>query len=94
MKGYFGLGPGKCQEGDLIVVLAGGNVPYILRPVSPACRSSMIARGFAEILQEEAQLCNDWYKILGDSYVHGIMDGEVFELLDENGRQLKDIILI
>ena len=34
------------------------------------------------------------YSVLGDSYVHGIMDGKVFELLDESNRVMSDIILI
>jgi hypothetical protein len=31
-----------------------------------------------EIIDEEGLLSKRWYTILGDSYVHGIMDGEVF----------------
>lgn len=32
-KGHLGLGPESMQEGDIVTVLFGGNVPYILRPV-------------------------------------------------------------
>jgi hypothetical protein len=31
-NGDFGLGPSSAREGDIIVVLFGGNTPYILRP--------------------------------------------------------------
>jgi hypothetical protein len=93
-KGYIGFGPAKCQEGDLVVVLAGGTVPYIIRPVSPSRQKSMVIQGRGENLNEEELLSNRWYTILGTAYVHGIMDGEAFEVLDENERQLKDIILV
>jgi hypothetical protein len=31
-KGYFGFAPTGCLEGDVVVVLYGGRVPYVLRP--------------------------------------------------------------
>jgi hypothetical protein len=33
-KGYFGLAPPTAQKGDVICVLLGGEVPYILRPLA------------------------------------------------------------
>jgi hypothetical protein len=33
-RGYLGLGPACMREGDLVVVLDGGQVPYILRPLA------------------------------------------------------------
>lgn len=33
-RGYIGLGPPEMQEGDHVYILSGGDVPYILRPVS------------------------------------------------------------
>jgi hypothetical protein len=81
-KGYIGWAPEKCQEGDLVVVLAGGNVPYILH-AEPAVEIPECGWGPFPC-----------YSVLGDSYVHGIMDGEVFELLDESDREMKEIILI
>ena len=32
-KGYMGIGPPVAQNGDIICVLFGGEVPYVLRPV-------------------------------------------------------------
>lgn len=32
--GYMGLVPGKTQEGDFIVILLGGDLPFVLGPVS------------------------------------------------------------
>lgn len=53
-KGHMGLGPSSMEERDLVYVLAGGQVPFILRP-------TIIAEGFS---------------LVGESYIHGIMDGE------------------
>jgi hypothetical protein len=32
-KGYMGVFPAVCRVGDLVVVLATGRVPYVLRPI-------------------------------------------------------------
>jgi hypothetical protein len=53
-KGYIGLGPSNMEEGDLVYVLSGGQVPFILRPTT-------LEGGFS---------------LVGETYVHGIMDGE------------------
>ena len=37
-KGFIGVGPAELEVGDCIYVLAGGNYPYILRPVEAAER--------------------------------------------------------
>ncbi|KAH8755177.1 hypothetical protein BGZ57DRAFT_933466 [Hyaloscypha finlandica] len=53
-KGYMGIGPTGCANGDIVCVLLGGELPYVLRPVG-----------------------NERYKMVGQCYMHGIMDGEV-----------------
>jgi hypothetical protein len=42
-KGYLGLGPALLQAGDLVCVLAGGAIPFVLRQDS---RSSSSKRRF------------------------------------------------
>ena len=61
--GYFGLGPVEIEEGDVVCVLAGGKMPFVLRAVNKTCESC-----------RTDQLC---YRLMGFAYVHGIMDGEV-----------------
>ena len=56
-KGYVGLGPGGLREGDLIYVLLGAYVPFILR----ASQDSVD------------------HELIGEAYVHGIMDGELMQ---------------
>lgn len=50
--GYMGLGPKILQPGDVVCVLAGGEVPFILRPD------------------------HGYYRLVGECYLHGIMNGE------------------
>ena len=66
-KGYFGFCPHQAVEGDSVVVLAGGVVPYIIRQ----------ARKAEDNIESEDQ--ENPYIFIGDSYVQGIMDGEAFD---------------
>ncbi|KAI0144497.1 heterokaryon incompatibility protein-domain-containing protein [Xylariaceae sp. FL1272] len=49
----FGLGPMQTRPGDLIYVIYGANIPFILRPNDDTTLS-----------------------LVGEAYVHGVMDGE------------------
>lgn len=40
-RGYLGLGPACMREGDIVVVLDGGKVPYILRPLTDSTYAFM-----------------------------------------------------
>jgi hypothetical protein len=62
-KGYVGFCPNQSEKGDVIAIFAGGSVPFVLRPDRPTGRCEP-GRG---------------YTLVGDSYIHGIMDGETFE---------------
>jgi Heterokaryon incompatibility protein (HET) len=54
---FLGIGPCEAEPGDLVFILLGAGVPYILRQHS----------------QDEK------LQIVGEAYVHGIMDGEAME---------------
>ncbi|KAM0426437.1 hypothetical protein ACHAPT_008128 [Fusarium lateritium] len=56
-RGYVGLGPAAMEDGDLVVILYGSHVPFVLRPRD-----------------------GDKYQLLGEAYVHGIMDGEFMQV--------------
>ena len=60
-KGYIGLGPPHCRPGDIVCILFGGEVPFVLRPVEGR------------------------YQLVGDAYVHGIMEGEALRPHDSDG---------
>ncbi|KAN0091804.1 hypothetical protein V8E51_017651 [Hyaloscypha variabilis] len=68
VQGYMGLAPSTAREGDLVCVLLGGDVPFILRP----SKSN--------------------YSLIGESYVHGIMDGERSQ--DVNAFEFEDFDII
>ncbi|KAF1998436.1 hypothetical protein P154DRAFT_407830, partial [Amniculicola lignicola CBS 123094] len=53
-KGYLGTGVEEVKKGDLVYMVAGADVPYILRPV---------------VGKEHT------FTLVGEAYVHGIMDG-------------------
>ncbi|KAH8743709.1 heterokaryon incompatibility protein-domain-containing protein [Hyaloscypha sp. PMI_1271] len=61
-RGYIGIGPPTTLVGDEAWILFGGNFPFILRE-----RSS-----------DETcdQKFNTGHVLIGDAYIHGIMDGE------------------
>lgn len=61
--GLFGLAPQDALEGDQIWVMNGGRKPLILRPLPNECDTD---EGGA-------------FTFVGDSYVHGIMSGELVE---------------
>jgi heterokaryon incompatibility protein (HET) len=53
-SGYMGLGPRSAEKGDVVCVLGGGIVPFLLRRVG-----------------------EDTFRLVGESYIYGIMNGEV-----------------
>ena len=66
LGGYMGLGSGNMQPGDLVCILTGSPVPWLIRRDG------------------------DDYILLGECYVHGIMNGEVMET---EALPLQDIVL-
>lgn len=63
-KGYIGLCPAAAMPGDIIAVLYGCKMPFVLRPV-PDRKST-------------AGLCSA-YTLVGECYVHGLMNGEALQ---------------
>lgn len=56
IRGYVGAVPTSTRSGDLVSVLPGARVPFILRARS-----------------------DGKFKLVGEAYVHGIMQGEAFD---------------
>ncbi|KAF2473585.1 uncharacterized protein BDR25DRAFT_386379 [Lindgomyces ingoldianus] len=69
-KGYFGFWPAECREADIVAVVSGGSMPYVLRPT------------------------NGGYMLVGDPYVHGIMDGEAFKGAARGSKELRIFVLV
>jgi hypothetical protein len=67
--GSFGLCPWTAKEGDVIVLLDGGNVPYLLR------RQDVAENGKQ----------NEVFEFVGECFVDGIMRGEYMKSGDGDG---------
>jgi hypothetical protein len=96
-KGYLGLGPGpETRKGDLVCILQGGNVPFVLR------RDEMLGKGPIFRLTGEVNLdrkgaemrraAGGKQKWIGEAYVHGIMQGEYVEYLERVGRKVDEMM--
>jgi hypothetical protein len=70
-KGVLGLGPGELQIGDLVVIMLGARMPFVLR--------------------EEGD--GQW-KLIGECYCHGFMNGELLEKISEEGRETETFALV
>jgi hypothetical protein len=81
-KGYIGMAPKGVEPGDLICILYGGRVPFILRDVS------------SKIPHNEKFGARPYYKVVGDSYIHGIMMGEALDLMEEQGLKEQEFLLL
>lgn len=90
-RGYIGLGLRDVKPGDLVVILCGGQMPFLLRKVPAYVRTENIetnkydedkTRDSAEGRGCSSTEVNvdEHYIMLGEAYVHGIMDGEAIQL--------------
>lgn len=72
--GYFGLGYQGVKPGDTVVIFDGDTTPFVLRQINPDTHSPDldVEGNFKARLSPEEQ-----YVLIGECYVHGLMDGEV-----------------
>lgn len=77
--GYRGLAPEWCRPGDAIAILGGGAVPMVLRPVG-----EVSAQGGDSPV----------FEVVGEAYLHGVMDGQAFDASGRTGNQFDDIYLV
>ncbi|VBB80632.1 Putative HET domain-containing protein [Podospora comata] len=85
-KGYLGLGPASAKVGDVVAILAGAEGPFILRHGHPGC--DIGEENQEERKEKEGE--NEVMSLVGQAYVHGIMNGEAVE---EEGFKLREIEL-
>lgn len=65
----MGLMPLRTQEGDIVVILHGCDVPFVVRPTQ----------------------VEGYYRLVGECYVHGVMNGEIVPHVVKN---TVDIVLV
>ena len=76
-KGHFGLGPVDTQPGDEVWVLAGGNVPFVLRKLE-------------RTYDPESGGPRPTHTLVGACYVNDVMDGKAAKLRD---KELASVLL-
>jgi hypothetical protein len=72
-KGFMGTGPPKLKARDEVWVLCGESVPFILRPLESTSHD-LVGKGLGSLGDGIG-----YHQLLGDGFVHGIMDGEAIE---------------
>ncbi len=75
-KGYIGLGPPTLRAGDRVHVFAGGHTHFVVRDAQSRLVPYVGSR-----------VCS---QLIGDCYVHGIMDGEA---MDRPGAESEKVYL-
>jgi hypothetical protein len=63
---YLALVPSLCRPGDHVVLVEGVRMPLVLRQME---WTSVVGHGTVET-----------WELLGDCYVHGVMDGETWRV--------------
>lgn len=76
-QGYIGWAPESAQRGDSIVLLSGGKLPYVLRPVS----KRFVRAGRVETIGHRGAKHPDSriFAFIGDAYIQGMMEGELYD---------------
>jgi len=73
-SGHMGLTPGEVRKGDMVFILDGGDVPYILR--SKEENPNKVGR----------------LQFIGESYVHGLMRGEILAEFKAEETERKSVV--
>jgi hypothetical protein len=79
INGFLGMGPDCVQEGDIVCVLSGGDLPFVLRLVQPKPEPHNKPDATAPHGQQSSE---KHYRLVGECYVEGLMKGEVISALD------------
>lgn len=83
-NGMVGLCPWMAQEADIVTLLYGGEIPFLLRPVTQEA-----ATNHAAIAKDAT--C---FELIGECYVEGIMYGELLKELMTKGIKPEIVTLV
>jgi hypothetical protein len=72
-KGFIGLVPPGTREGDELCIVLGSQTPFVVRPASA---DGGHRRDVAPEEEDGAKELRE-YSLVGECYVHGMMDGEM-----------------
>ena len=79
----MGIGPAAMRQGDIVAILFGARVPFILRPVI----QHDVA---AKITCTSQSLPARQFHLIGEAFISDIMQGEVMERVEKQEEQLKE----
>lgn len=101
LKGHIGTGPASIQKGDQIFITLGCRVPLILRP------NSIIRyynpNSVETLIPDQQERCEglqlragqfSYHSLIGDTYLHGFMDGEIINLAKQSSTLPRWICLV
>jgi hypothetical protein len=72
-SGYIGVAPETCKVGDVIAIFDGAHSPFMLRPAEkPGSLERIRYLG-----SEARESVEEMWEIVGDCYLHGLMNNEV-----------------
>ena len=80
-KGLFGLASPDAKQGDRIAVLFGNDVPFIFRKYKGAT------------VDNTSEKASPGWEVVGETYVHGIMQGEVVSKWETGAVEASKIVL-
>ena len=75
LNGYLGLGSDLVVEGDVICVLSGADLPFVLRPVLRRRETKDDDKNTEQLRPDEPPQI-DHYTLVGECYAEGLMNGE------------------
>jgi hypothetical protein len=70
-EGYIGIGPDTAEVGDEVWLIPRATVPFVLRRAGDRDRS--------HDTEKAGTASDNYFHLVGESYVHGAMHGEVFD---------------
>lgn len=77
----MGIGPAAMHEGDIVVILFGSRVPFILRPIFHDSQ--------AESSQKAKQI--NHFHLIGEAFISDIMYGEVMERVEKKEEEFEEV---
>jgi hypothetical protein len=82
-SGMVGVCPWTARKGDVITILHGGKVPYLLREVEKV-----------EDRKNGTEMERNMFEFVGECFVMGIMNGEYLAKQQENGRASEIFVIV
>lgn len=93
-SGHMGMGPKSTSEGDKVYVLKSSNIPFVVRQNQSVLVNHddwtvvLAGEGRKSHARTGAKRPEPSFSLVGDCFVHGVMDGEVFAHDDVNCTKL------